>query len=110
MPHENGQLTDEELQPTDEQLDLGRRLVAEGWLSTSNKYRHIRRWAGNPRAEIRALISPELRNSPAARWILAQINERQPWLRTDDRYFPVEERVLTVREYRAFRLAGGQSA
>jgi hypothetical protein len=111
MPHENGQLTAEEIEPTEEQLELGRRLVRGGWKSTSNKYRTLRRWAGDPHAEIRALIRPELMETPAARWVLAQINDHQPWLRTiNERFFPVEECTLTVREYRAFRLAGGISA
>jgi len=56
-------LTREELTPTPADIELGDRLVAEGWIQTSSKYRHVRRWAkpGAPRAI--DLITPEHRDT-----------------------------------------------
>lgn len=56
-------LTREELQPTAEDTALATQLVAEGWVQTSSKFRHIRRWAapGAPRA--RDMIAPEFRDT-----------------------------------------------
>lgn len=109
MPHDNGQLTAEELEPTPEQREEGRRLVEEGWASVSNKYRTIRRWVTPPR-RLLELLRPEVLDTPEGRFLQDNLRFCEPSLRGAERFgFEVEERVLTVREYRAFRLAGGKS-
>lgn len=109
MPHANGQLTAEEIEPSAEDLAEGRRLVAEGWRSVSNKFRILRRFKpGVPSA--REMILPEWRNTPFGKELenLWRDNERF-WLRTEHLQV-TEEMTCTVRIYRAFRLAGGESA
>lgn len=110
MPHENGQLTAEEIEPTEQQLQHGRELVAAGWQSVSNKYRCIRRWT-TKHLTIEELIRPELVNTPEARHLMKRPRVDDISLRDAEHSgLPFEEETLTVREYRAFRLAGGQSS
>ncbi len=80
--------TAESLAPTDADIELGRQLFAEGWIQTSAKHRHIRRWAppGPPCAA--DLIAPELRDTPwgrraiaaIERWVFGALHvEHAPW-------------------------------
>lgn len=104
MPYENGQLTPEELEPTPEDHALGAQLVAEGWKSVSNKYRTIRRWTEQPPSsdDMRAVLVERF-----GKWAPHYVST--PCLRIPPPN-TTEERTLTVRQYRAFRLAGGESA
>jgi hypothetical protein len=109
MPYESGQLTPEEIEPGPEDIELAQQLVSEGWKSVSGRHRIIRRWT-TVHLSIKELIRPELFDTPEVKWLLQTFPHRSPNLRMDERFFPVEEKELTVKQYRAFRLAGGQSA
>jgi hypothetical protein len=112
MPYESGKLTPEEIEPGPEDIELATRLVSEGWQSVSNKYRTVRRWT-TQHIPVKELIRPELLETPEAKWWIDKAKGRliEPWLRmADTSGLPFEEMELTVRQYRAFRLAGGESA
>lgn len=68
-------LTPEELTPSNEDVELAERLIAEGWIQTSAKYRHIRRWKppGPPPAE--ALLAPEFHDTAWGRRALKKLAE-----------------------------------
>lgn len=108
MPHENGRLTAEELQPTDDDLAEAKRLVEEGWKSTSNKYRMVRRWHPNI-LDLEDLIHPEMVETAEAQWWLKYAHG--PSLRMADvQGLPIEEKTLTVRVFNAFKKLGGEMA
>lgn len=92
----------------------GRQLVAEGWYSTSNKLMRIARFK-TPRARIEQLVLPGVLQTAEGRY-LREIWERYGLhtsnLRCPPKGIEVEHRDLASDPalYRAFRLAGGQSA
>lgn len=102
------QLTPEELEPTPEEALAARELVLDGWVSTSNKYRHIRRWKLPPPHHtevtrtllLNPALAPWAETLPGKFW--------SPCIRTAPREL-YEERTLSVRMFRAFRKAGGTS-
>ncbi len=100
-------LTPEELTPSTEDAALGSQLVAEGWLSTSNKYHRIARLL--PGFEAVDLIKAEMIDTPAGQ-ALAELWERDRRFRVRSDEPFVEHRALTLRQYIAFRAAGGHSA
>jgi hypothetical protein len=65
-------LAAEELQPTDADRALAVQLHDEGWIQTSAKYRHIRRWAAPPPSGF-DMIAPEYRNTAWGRRAAAAI-------------------------------------
>jgi hypothetical protein len=82
-------LTVAELTPTDADRVLAERLIDEGWIQTSAKHRHVRRWLpGVPSTN--ELIAPECRDTPwgrramlaIERWVTssnALHSEHAPW-------------------------------
>lgn len=107
-------LTPEELEPSEEDMRLGERLVAEGWKSTSSKFRHIARFRIAP-PNIEELMKPDALHTYHGRRLKKLWEQHRSdgwWLRMgpDQGDDGVEKMVLTVKEYRAFRLAGGQTA
>lgn len=96
-------LTPEELTPTEEDRALAERLVSEGWIQVSAKYRHLRRWK-TPPPTLDEMIRPEHQNSYFAK----RIKERFAFMYDDLelRCAPddlVEERTLSPREFKAFK-------
>lgn len=109
MPHENGRLTDEELQPHIDDIVFAASLVNDGWLSTSNSGRRVARWKQPPRL-LRDLIRPEMLDTPEAKYYLRRGDISTFELRTPPPGLEREELVLTVRQFRAFKLLGGRVA
>lgn len=98
----------EDLEVTSAECAVGLQLAREGWRSTSNKYRHVARLRSGLRAA--DLIRPEVLTTPAGTR-LADLwkHEERFLLRTSDSSL-VEEKHLTVGEFAAFKLAGGETA
>lgn len=71
--------------PTPEQLELGRKLVTEGWYQTSNKHRHISRFPPGWHPVKKRILGDQ-------------------WLRCNPR---AEHMELTIDEFAAFKRAGG---
>lgn len=108
MPHENGQLTAEELKPTDDDLAEAELLVAEGWKSTSNKFRMVRRWHPN-NLTLEDMIHPEHLETPEAQWWLTKAHG--PSLRMAEHAgLRFDSKTLTVRVFNAFKKLGGEMA
>lgn len=101
-------LTDEEMKPGPEDEVLAEQLVAEGWLSVSNKYMTVARHVGIPTG--RDLVRPELQDTSAGRWMMDLWDHtwRNHMLRMGGE--GVETRTLTRTQYAAFRAAGGKTA
>lgn len=102
-------LTDEELAPSEKDLEEARVLLAEGWASTSNKYRTVARFI-EPVPVIEDMVAPK---------VLATFHGKRLaacWQRcghgSDLRCSQegVERRELRVRVFRAFKRLGGPSA
>lgn len=100
-------LTEEELTPSPEDLVLARQLVADGWLSTSTRYRHVSRVL--PGYAASDLLKPEMLATPAGK-LLAEAWEQELRWALRSSYPFVEHKTLTVKQYAAFRAAGGQTA
>lgn len=90
---------------------LAQRLIAEGWLSTSNRYCHIAR-ACLPPAEVALTLATGL-----PEWLAEEMRrEYKKWTRRglrvhgDREGSGIESMTLTPAQYRAFRHLGGQSA
>jgi hypothetical protein len=104
----NKEMLDKDISADD--LDLAKTLVAEGWYSVSNKYRRVARWS-EPLPKVEDLIRPEMLHAPHVDRIIELWNKRwRPELDLRGTHPLIEERELTEPQYRAFRLAGGQSA
>lgn len=104
------QLTDEELTPTPEDVELGKQLVADGWYSVSTKYRAIRRWRTPPPAP-EDVVRPEFADSFFGKIIIGR-TRHWSWL-SELRAAPeelTETRELTIRQWKAFKMAGGVAA
>lgn len=96
---------------TDDDVELGERLVAEGgWYSISNRYHRVARFKTGQPATGRDLVRPELWHTPAGRKLI-ELWDGQ-WARARLRLGgpDIEERTLTPGQYAAFRKAGGQPA
>ena len=98
-----------EVSPEDEAL--AKQLVAEGWFSTSNKYRHIAR-ANLPPVD-KAMTFSEF----VPVWLRKEVERAyDSWtkwgLRVHSSYpdSGIESRELTTAQFKAFKKAGGQSA
>lgn len=100
-------LTDEEMRPGPEDEELGRRLVADGWLSTSTKFRRVGRVLPGHSAE--DLLRPEVLDTPAGRHFADLWRRELRFVVRSSEPF-VEHLELTFKQYAAFRAAGGQTA
>jgi hypothetical protein len=103
-------LSSEEIDPTNEDLVLGKKLVDEGWLSTSARYRTIGRWRNHP-PKIVEMLLPEYRDSPFGRYFIARYGEWYgPSLRNGTPEFEafIERKELTLPQFRGFKKAGGR--
>lgn len=100
----------EAMNPTPEQQEEGRRLVAEGWMQTSRKFRHVARVPPGM-SPIEALRAVDPRAA-------ADLEDRlQRWAadsfrRTHAQHPLVAEnhRELDIGTFAAFRKAGGESS
>jgi hypothetical protein len=99
-------LTDEELTPTDEDMAFARRLIAEGYLQTSGKYRHV--MGPQPKVpSIKELIKPEMLDTPAGRELAKIWEDHLPhFLQTLVRN-GAQTVELTVKQFRAYKSLGG---
>lgn len=102
-------LTEEELAPSDEDMEAARVLIAEGWHSTSNKYRTVARFV-DPIPPIEDMLRPEaldtLHGRRLAEWW--RFNRHSSDLRTHRD--GVEHRNLSIPLFRAFKKLGGSMA
>ncbi|MGN6103989.1 MAG: hypothetical protein ACTHU0_02695 [Kofleriaceae bacterium] len=99
-------LTPEELEPSADDTALGEQLVAEGWISTSTKYRHLIRWRLLP-PKFEDLIRPEQMGSYFIEQVREAYNARigREWALRMAPDALVERRTLTLRQFRAFKRA-----
>lgn len=104
-----GKLDDDELEPTDEDLKYAKELIDQGWQSTSNRYRNVARFI-EPIPDIRDMVSAEVLATYHGRR-LADAWKRA-WHSSDLRLGGegVEQRTLTVKQFRAFKRLGGKVA
>lgn len=100
------QLTDEELEPGEDDLRYAGELICNGWRSVSNKYRTVANLPEDfPQAE--QMIAPEMLNTHHGRELAKSWNyHRKKALRTNEAI--TED--LTVKQWRAFKKLGGDSA
>lgn len=101
-------LTDEELSPGAEDITFAQKLIDEGWLQASAKYRHvIGPFPSVPGAA--DLIRPEVLNTPIGKR-LADLWER------DMPYYvrfhlvdkkDLQELTLSVKQFKAYKKLGG---
>lgn len=98
-------LTKEALTPTDADLEFGRKLVAEGWIQTSRRYRCIAR-VKPEFASAESLLRPEVADTAAGKILIEAWSKQRRWVM--DRHGDlVETQELTVRQFAGFRAAGG---
>jgi hypothetical protein len=102
-------LSPEELLITDQHLALAGALIEGGWRSVSTKYRLVRRWSRELPTDFRELIAPEWRDHPATDDFARHL---EYWTRAGLRtsQVGVEERKLSINEFRAFKQLGGRMA
>ena len=102
-------LTPEEIEPSDEDVEEAKRLIQEGWHSTSNKFRAIARFT-EPVPRASEMFSPEVLATHHGKRLqeMWDRNRHSTDLRTNAA--GVEHRQLTVRLFRAFKKLGGQMA
>lgn len=97
-----------DIEPTEEDLALARDLIAQGYLSTSNKFRTVSRL----RAPLtgKDIVRPELHDTLAGRTLIERWD--RAWSRAVLRSHDpdVEHRELTIGQFRAFKQLGGESA
>jgi hypothetical protein len=107
--------TEATVTPTPADEEVAKHLVAEGWWSTSAKYRTIRRWKEKP-PTVEELIRPELLNTFHGKRLAAALRPhikynygsymdpetRAPY--PDDLF---EDAQLSPSLFRAFKAAGG---
>lgn len=104
----------EEFEPSQADLELGKKLVDEGWKAASSKYRRIVRWK-EPPPGIHHMVNPELRDTYWGR-LAFTILGRQLGIRCEHELQNesqrthrevnsglVEERILTLKEFMAFK-------
>lgn len=90
------------LMPTEEDYKVARQLVAAGWLSVSNRYRHLARYAV-PKAE--QILKPEYLGTHIEE-DLREFLRRQASIWTRMRGEVIE---VTPQVFYAFKKIGGQS-
>ena len=96
-------LTDDELTPREEDDALARKLVSEGWIQVSAKYRMIRRWK-NPPPPPEDLVNPAWHDTFFGRRainILRHIGDENALRCAPDDM--VEKRELSIREFKAYK-------
>lgn len=109
-------LTPEELAPGPADLELGVRLVAEGWRSVSTKSRAIARWTpGFEPPTGLEMVRPALHDTvhgKAAIEMWERHGRTTSRLRDafQDQTGTLERRELTVRQWQGFKKAGGKTA
>ena len=94
--------------PDPEDLAFGQKLVSDGWLSTSNKFRSVARHVAVPTGK--DLVRPELHDTEAGRQMILLWDRTWRNLALRCGHEGVARQELTVKQYRAFRLAGGGTA
>lgn len=116
MPHPNGQLTAEEIEPTEEDTKLAKELIDQGFKQVSSKYRMLRRFKETPAQPPPACFLLDLAQIPKEMRgdLIVRTDETLKSL-----YFKslrcakqsdVLEVTLTVKQFRAFKLLGGQAS
>jgi hypothetical protein len=95
-------LTPEELEPTADDYLLADRLLADGWMQTSFKYRSLAKWK-NPPPTIKDMVKDQYQGT----WWGTRLSEREGFGSTFEMSlapeYMVERRSLTVREFKAYR-------
>lgn len=69
------QWADEEFTPEPADCEMAKKLVEEGWMSVSSKYRRIVRWT-EPPPDIIHMINPEIRDTYWGRLALSVLSQR----------------------------------
>lgn len=96
--------TDEELTPTDEDMEFARKVIADGYHQVSSKYRWL---AKPPRMPLFSdIIRPEHQDTHEGR---ALARMYQDYVRSRIR-IDSETIEVTFRQFRAFKLLGGPVA
>lgn len=105
-------LTEDELRPSEKDIEFGRALVADGWKQTSRKYRQVRRVAPAHRVTADELINPAVAERGAARAVRLQMSdasiEQITLLWGSVKLGEIEEMTLSVKQFAAFRAAEGK--
>lgn len=102
-------LTPEELEPGEEDIEYARKLIAEGWKSTSNKYRSV----AKRRIPLtgKDIVRPEMWETEEGKRLIQ--NWDNGWagfyLRSPN-HPDIEHIELSVKQYRAFKKLGGETA
>ena len=100
------QLTDEELEPTEEDLRFASELIANGWRSVSNKFRTVANLPGDFPVAYQ-IVEAVYINTDHGDALMNLWNEhRRSALRTN----AAINKDLTVKQWRAFKKMGGDSA
>lgn len=93
----------ENLMPTPEHMAEARRLVAEGWLSTSNRYRHLSRYKWPKLDEV---IQPQWKDTILEQELRAFMESHHSYMvRVHGEHLEVSPQV-----FYAFKSIGGRSA
>lgn len=96
----------EDLKPEAEDLELAEQLVREGWKSTSSKYRTVAKFR-TPPPPAAEMLRPELVNTPQGKRLAELWDRHRHSLGLRQEWDDVEERELTLKQFRAFKLKGG---
>jgi hypothetical protein len=102
-------LRPEDIPPFEEDFAVARELIAQGFRSTSNKYRHVRRLKRRV-ASFHEVVRPEFHDHPVMGYIADRWGMWESQVLRCGSLDDVEEKTLTVRQYRAFKLLGGYTA
>jgi hypothetical protein len=104
-PGQCQQLTPAELTPDPADIEYAKQLIAEGYHSVSNAFRHVSKYK-NPRPTGAEMIRPEFLNTREGQAFVKLWDSRHTWgLRCDPENTIVL--TLTVKQYRAFKKLGG---
>ncbi len=99
----------ERLAPKPGDEDLARKLIAEGWLSTSNKYSTVARSTVPPASEA-IIFSADVPAWLRGEVLEAYVRATRSGLRLGNGRDGVEHMQLTVAQFRAFKRLGGGCA
>lgn len=97
----------EELEPSEEDRALAADLIAQGWRSTSNRYRTIER------VQIPAFEDAVAFRDGVPEWLRRELRDLYASAYGSGRWHRSgygEQRTLTPAQFRAFRQAGGRAA
>lgn len=101
------QLTDEELEPDEDDVAFAQRLIDEGYLQTSAKYRNVCKpsEADTP-PSIDQIIRPEMLDTPAGKTLAMLWEDHLPHFLRSSVSFQ-HGITLTVKQFRAYKKLGG---